>query len=186
MFLPTQLVAWVVRWPDKPMHIDGAVPLWRSDLSLGNKVLEFIFPKLFSLTDMILCAEGDAACLGVTRAAAVASGKLYYENKLRGGPFEERVVAVVSEDDSVNGLELVILEERDKKQTERPLGLMLWIHGGGLTLGFARESPHKPRAAHTHTLVVRFSFVRQCERCNIHAPFKRERERSSSPSLGRT
>lgn len=119
-----------------PLEVEGAVPIYNNaDLSVINKILEYVFPLLLPVGQMVACALDDDICVRPVRDMM---------KKLDDGGFAvvlktHHEARITVEGSKGTPFDIVLLTPTDMP-ADASLPLVLWMHGGGMVAGQARDS----------------------------------------------
>ena len=117
----------------------NALPIWRHpDMPFLNSLLECGFPLVLHSASVADCPidGADDSCQDSLRTGYSKLNDGQY--KATASRYYSETVVKVPEIGSLKSIDVVVLRPRDVPR-DKKLPLVVWFHGGGLTLGHARE-----------------------------------------------
>lgn len=118
-----------------PIELEGAVPIYKNvNLSVANKVVEYVFPLLLPVGQLVACALDDDLCAKPMRETL----KKLDDSQFAGLLKTHDETRISFERSKGPPLDIVLVRPKDVP-ANKYLPLVLWMHGGGLAVGTARD-----------------------------------------------
>ena len=126
-----------------------AIPIWKkSDLTIFNRIIEYMFPLIAPVGSMVKCQVADDSidphCMEKARSAIKGGSAGPWQTMLDAGNHRETAIVIDDGKEESNGrppLEVVLVQPINATASELAnLPLIVWLHGGGFVTGAARDS----------------------------------------------
>lgn len=126
-----------------------AIPIWKkSDLTIFNRIIEYMFPLIAPVGSMVKCPVADDSidlqCMEKARSAIKGGSVGPWQTMLDAGNHRETLIVIDDGKEGSNGrppLEVVLVQPINATASELAhLPLIVWLHGGGFVTGAARDS----------------------------------------------